>query len=52
MAPLDMGKSTTVTTNRDDFSVDPVSLETTGENDGMITFPDATKYQGYYKEIP
>lgn len=46
-----MGKSTTVETSREDFSVVPVSLETTGENDGMITFPDATKYQGYLKEI-
>ncbi len=52
MAELDMSKSTTAETNRDNFTVDEHALETSGDGEQKITFPDATKYQGYMRTIP
>ncbi len=52
MAELDMTKSTTAVTNRDDFSVDSHSLEISDNGEHRITFPNAAKYQGYLRDIP
>lgn len=53
MAEYDMAKSTTETSSSDSFTVDANALEVAGrQKETIFDFPNATKYQGYYKTIP
>lgn len=55
MADLDVGLATTTNTKNTvrDFSVDPYSLDSTGEQKKTwYDFPKAREYMGYYRTIP
>lgn len=48
----DIGQASTTTSTVEDFSVNPVALETSTTDETFYDFPNATKYFGYYKNIP